>query len=96
MRKVWQDFDAHEGSSKVFGTLLSVLKRLSTEKPALLGISAEIMGFGVTSHSGENSALYEVAGMVANAASATVSGVTSMITSETGLSIGGSSMKLQW
>ncbi|GJJ14425.1 hypothetical protein Clacol_008689 [Clathrus columnatus] len=90
MRKVWQLFDANEGSSKVFGTLLSVLKRLSTEKPALLGISPEIMGLGVTSHSAEGSALYEVAGMVANAASATVSGVASMIVSETGLSVGGS------
>lgn len=96
MRKVWQMYDAHDGSSNVFGTLLSVLKRLSTEKPALLGINAEIMGLGATAHAGESSALYEVAGMVANAASATVSGVASMITSETGLSVSGSSMKLQW
>jgi len=78
--------------------LITALKRLVTEKPALLGIGAQMVGVGVSSHSTEGYTLDVggVAGMVATAASATVSGVVGMMASGGGLSLQGSAMKLQW
>jgi hypothetical protein len=57
-----------------------------------------MFGVGVPSHTGEGYGLdvVGVAGMVATAASATVSGVVGMMASGNGLSYHGSSMKLQW
>ena len=103
MRNVWERYDAEEGGSKVFTSLITALKRLVTEKPALLGVCTQMFGIGVPTNSGSNSDLASygldvggVAGMVATAASATVSAGLSMIGSEAGLSLHGSSMKLQW
>lgn len=103
MRNVWERYDAEEGGSKVFTSLTTALKRLVTEKPALLGVCTQMFGVGVPTNSSSNSDLAGygldvggVAGMVATAASATVSAGLSMIGSEAGLSLHGSSMKLQW
>ena len=100
MRNIWNRYDAEETGSKVFSTLVSALKRLVTEKPPLLGVGSQMYGVGVPAHPGPDGG-YElnvggVAGMVANAASATVSNVVGMIGSEAGLSVQGSAMKLQW
>lgn len=104
MRRVWERYDTQEGSSKLFGSLISVLKRLVTEKPALLGVSSQMFGVGVSSHqtdvttstSSSGFDVGSVAGMVANAASSTVTGVMGMMGSEHGLSLSTSAMKLQW
>ncbi|KZT66278.1 hypothetical protein DAEQUDRAFT_470892 [Daedalea quercina L-15889] len=102
IRNIWERYDAEEGGSKVFTSLIAALKRLVTEKPALLGVCTQMFGVGVPTSSGSNSDLTGygldvggVAGMVATAASATVSAGLSMIGSESGLSLHGSSMKLQ-
>ncbi|KAH7886558.1 hypothetical protein F5I97DRAFT_1868110 [Phlebopus sp. FC_14] len=104
IRNIWDRYDAQQSGSNVFTSLISALKRLVTEKPALLGVSSQMMGIGVSSHSAENVASTSsgygldvggVAGMVATAASATVSGVVGMMGSGTGLSVQTSSMKLQ-
>lgn len=105
MRNVWDRYDsADTGGSKVFTALVTSLKRLVTEKPALLGVSSQMHGVGVPASTSSNGDLSldvgGVAGMMASAASATVSatvsGVASMMSSEGGLSLQGSSMKLQW
>ncbi|KAI0668157.1 hypothetical protein C8Q78DRAFT_980256 [Trametes maxima] len=102
MRSVWDRYDAEEGGSKVFTSLITALKRLVTERPQLLGVCQQMFGIGVSTHPSSSSTenLYGldvggVAGMVASAASATVSGVANMISSEAGLSVQGSAMKLQ-
>ncbi|KAJ7026944.1 hypothetical protein C8F04DRAFT_1008614 [Mycena alexandri] len=104
MRNVWARYDAHHSGSNVFTALITALKRLVTEKPALLGVSTQMFGIGVqpdnvssTSGSGSGYGL-DVAGMagiVATAASATMSGVVGMMGSTGGLSLQGSAMKLQ-
>lgn len=106
MRGVWDRYDAQNAGSKVFTSLITALKRLVTEKPAILGVSTQMFGVGVSSHASEGAPsggtggygfdVGSVAGMVANAASATVSGVVGMIGTEHGLSVAGSAMKLQW
>ncbi|KAF8579144.1 hypothetical protein K439DRAFT_1394877 [Ramaria rubella] len=101
MRGVWQRYDSQRAGSNVFAALITALKRLATEKPALLGVGTQIMGVGISpSYSAEGSSGYgidvgSVAGMVANAASATMSGVVGMMGAEASLSVNGSSMKLQ-
>ncbi|KAJ7242359.1 hypothetical protein B0H12DRAFT_1132442 [Mycena haematopus] len=102
MRNVWARYDAHHSGSNVFSALITVLKRLVTEKPALLGVSTQIFGVGVQPDSGGNASnsgygldVAGMAGMVATAASATVSGVVGMMGSTGGLSLQGSAMKLQ-
>ncbi|KAG8975493.1 hypothetical protein FRC05_005562 [Tulasnella sp. 425] len=102
LRVIWDQYDAQpETSSKVFSSLVSALKRLATERPSLLGVGAQMSGIGVQSHSAESphggAAAYglEVAGRVASVATATVSNVVGMSGPESGLSVGGSSMKLQ-
>ncbi|EAU83566.2 hypothetical protein CC1G_07939 [Coprinopsis cinerea okayama7 len=89
MRTIWRKYDAAEGGSKVFTSLLTALKRLLSEKPNLLGVSTHMGGVGVNP---EGHGLESVAGRVA---SATVSGVVGMISSSHGLSVQGSSMKVQ-
>ncbi|KAJ7664366.1 hypothetical protein DFH06DRAFT_322458 [Mycena polygramma] len=101
MRNVWARYDAHHSGSNVFTALITALKRLVTEKPALLGVSTQIFGVGVQpdgpspSNSGYGLDVAGMAGMVATAASATVSGVVGMMGSTGGLSLQGSAMKLQ-
>ncbi|EJC99516.1 uncharacterized protein FOMMEDRAFT_142756 [Fomitiporia mediterranea MF3/22] len=104
MRHIWESYDSQEGGTKLFGSLVSVLNRLSTEKPALLGISSQMFGVGVSSHSDQGSSVGAggygfdvgtVAGMVANAASATVTNVVGRMGVEHGLDLVNSSMKLQ-
>lgn len=103
VRNIWDRYDAQQPGSKVFNSLIVALKRLVTEKPALLGVSAQMMGIGV-SHAGDSATplgsnygldVGGVAGMVATAASATVSGVVGIIGSGIGLSVQNSAMKLQ-
>ena len=112
IRNVWSRYDASHATnpnSKVFTSLITVLKRLITEKPALLGVGSQMFGMGVSTSSLEGTGgtgvpassssgfdVSGVAGMVATAASATVSGVVGMIGSGGGLSSQGSAMKLQW
>lgn len=99
MRNVWDRYDAQHSGSRVFGSLITALKRLVTEKPALLGVGSQMLGVGVASDGGSSNYGLDVggmAGMVATAASATVSGVVGMIGSSGGLSSQGSAMKLQW
>lgn len=100
MRNVWDRYDAQESGSKVFTSLITALKRLVTEKPALLGIGSQMFGLGVASGVDGGPAGYGldsgVVGMVATAASATMSGVVGMMGPEAGLSTQGSAMKLQW
>ncbi|KAJ7472175.1 hypothetical protein FB451DRAFT_1351838 [Mycena latifolia] len=99
MRNVWARYDAHHSGSNVFTALITALKRLLTEKPALLGVSTQIFGVGVqpdnASSSGYGLDVGGMAGMVATAASATVSGVVGMMGPSGGLSVQGSAMKLQ-
>ncbi|KAH9847754.1 hypothetical protein C2E23DRAFT_740985 [Lenzites betulinus] len=102
MRNVWDRYDAEDGGSKVFTSLITALKRLITERPQLLGVCQQMFGVGVSTHpsSASTESVYGldvggVAGMVASAASATVSGVANMISTEAGLSVQGSAMKLQ-
>ncbi|KAH8111570.1 hypothetical protein DFH11DRAFT_1791651 [Phellopilus nigrolimitatus] len=104
MRQVWERYDS-QGGSRLYGSLVSVLKRLVTEKPALLGVSSQMFGVGVSSHhfeagsslsaSGYGFDIGTVAGIVANAASATVTNVVGMMGSEHGLNSVGSAMRLQ-
>ncbi|KAG2037155.1 hypothetical protein BDR03DRAFT_1092081 [Suillus americanus] len=103
VRNIWDRYDAQQPGSKVFSSLIVALKRLVTEKPALLGVSPQMMGVGV-SHAGDSATpsgsnygldVGGVAGMVATAASATVSGVVGIIGSGAGLSVQNSAMKLQ-
>lgn len=107
MRNVWARYDAEDTGSKVFTSLVAALKRLVTEKPALLGVSSQMHGIGVSAQSGSTEGgstsgsgygldVGGVAGMVASAASATVSGVVGMMGPEAGLSVQHSAMKLQW
>ncbi|KAF8260132.1 hypothetical protein EI94DRAFT_1749458 [Lactarius quietus] len=87
MRRVWENYDASvsevdnggSGSARVFTLLISALKRLVTSRPALLGVSTQMHGVG----------------MVATAASATVSNVVGMIGTEAGLSVQSAAMKVQ-
>ncbi|TFY51708.1 hypothetical protein EVG20_g10873, partial [Dentipellis fragilis] len=105
IRNIWQRYDARntaESGSQVFVALITALKRLLTEKPAVLGVSQQMFGLGVHGHGPDSpaSSVYGldvggVAGMVATAASATVSNVVGMMGSEAGLSLPGSSMRVQ-
>ncbi|KAI9452204.1 hypothetical protein F5148DRAFT_1237059 [Russula earlei] len=104
VRSVWQRYDAlaaDDGtgsisSARVFITLISALKRLVTSRPSLLGVSAQMQGVGVHSSDSLPHSLDSVAGMMATAASATVSNVVGMIGSEAGLSLQSAAMKVQW
>jgi hypothetical protein len=106
VRNIWYRYDAQQPGSKVFGSLIVTLKRLVTEKPALLGVSTQMMGVGI-SYAGDSTAplgsnsnysldVGGVAGMVVTTASATMSGVVGTTGSGIGLSEQNSAMKLQW
>jgi hypothetical protein len=97
MRSIWVRYDApalesHSGS-KVFMSLITALKRLLTEKPALLGVGTQMFGIGVPS---TDDAATSAAGMVAGMVVTAASGVVGMMGAGTGLSLYGSAMKLQW
>lgn len=100
VRNLWERYDAQENGSKVVSSLITALKRLVTEKPGLLGVSQQMGGIGVqpesSSATGATGAAAYGLDMAGRVASATVSGVVTMIGGEAGLSINGSSMKLQW
>ncbi|KAG8789976.1 hypothetical protein FRC12_013030, partial [Ceratobasidium sp. 428] len=110
MRAIWERYDARAQSddatsSGVFSALITALRRLATEKPALLGVGAQMGGVGVSTKDAAydiagGSSVYGgnvglVAGMVANAATTTISGVVGMMGAGPGLSTSGSTMKLQ-
>lgn len=98
MRNVWERYDSvGDTGSKVFTDLITALKRLVTEKPSLLGSGSQMGGIGVHQDSGTLGAGSYGLDMAGRVASATVSGVVGMIGSGGGgLSLHGSSMKLQW
>lgn len=111
MRGVWDRYDAQNFNSKLFTSLVTVLKRLVTEQPAILGVSTDMFGIGIFNSSEQHLAsvatpgattggygfdIGSVAAMVAGAAGAAVSGVVGMIGTDVGLSTTGSAMKLQW
>ncbi|KAF9267021.1 hypothetical protein L218DRAFT_955496 [Marasmius fiardii PR-910] len=105
IRNVWDRYDSQtSGGSKVFTSLVTALTRLITEKPSLLGVGSQMIGVGVshdaTGNVSPSSSSYGldvggVAGMVATAASATVSNVVGMMSAGAGLSLQSSTMKLQ-
>lgn len=102
MRTIWDRYDAQkDASSQVLSSLVSALKRLITEKPALLGVSAQMFGVGVPEQAVEGGVVEGVKGMVG----ATVSGVAGVVSmgmgmggggGGAGLSVEGSVMKVQW
>ncbi|KJA13954.1 hypothetical protein HYPSUDRAFT_220677 [Hypholoma sublateritium FD-334 SS-4] len=104
IRSMWNRYDAQDSGSKVISSLVTALKRLVTEKPALLGVGAQMGGVGVhsdpspspsgTGASGAAAYGLDMAGRVASA-TCTISGVVGMIGGTGGLSLHGSSMKLQ-
>ncbi len=108
LRSIWDQFDGHpDVGSKVFAALISALKRLATEKPSVLGVGSQMTGINVVSTSSSQTGpsesahgvagySLEVAGRVASVATATVSNVVGMMGAEVGLSLSGSSLKVQW
>jgi hypothetical protein len=105
MRSVWQRYDALDadgdtgsaGSARVFTHLISALQRLVTSRPSLLGVSTQMQGVGIpSSDTLPHHSLDSVAGMVATAASATMSNVVGMMGAEAGLSVQTAAMKVQW
>lgn len=95
---MWDRYDAKGSGSTVFSTLVTVLKRLAMEKPALLGVEPEMYGIGVAATSpSDASSTY---GIDVGAVSAMmVTGAASMVGmagTGGGLSVSASSMKLQW
>jgi hypothetical protein len=96
MRNVWARYDVPalaSSGSKIFLSLITALKRLLIEKPALLGVGTQIFGVGVSS--GEDASV-STAGMVAGMVATAASGVVGRMGAGTGLSLQGSSMKIQW
>ncbi|KAG1830966.1 hypothetical protein DFJ58DRAFT_918292 [Suillus subalutaceus] len=55
VRNIWDRYDAQQPGSKVFSSLVIALRRLITEKPVLLGVSAQMMGAGI-SHADDSAA----------------------------------------
>ena len=100
---MWDRYDAQDAGSKPVTSLITALKRLVTEKPALLGVCQQMGGVGVQAEPSASSTATGAAGaaaygldMAGRVASATVSGVVGMIGGGAGLSLQGSAMKLQW
>jgi hypothetical protein len=82
--------------------LVTALNRLIMEKPTVLGVCTQMHGIGVASDpsmptTGASGYGFDgMAGMVATAASATVSGVVGMMAAGAGLNLQTSAMKIQW
>jgi len=100
---MWDHYDAQEGGANAVSSLVTALKRLVTEKPAILGVGGQMGGVGVHAESSSSSASgptsaaaygLDMAGRVASATVSTVSGIIGA--GGGGLSLQGSSMKLQW
>jgi hypothetical protein len=98
IRNIWDCYDAPTSGSKALTSLITALKRLVIEKPAVLGVGSQMAGIGIQSEaSPASSAAAYGLDMAGRVASATVSGVVGMIGSGGGgLSLQGSTMKLQW
>jgi hypothetical protein len=96
VRRYWKRYDEHSNGSHVFTSLITALKRLVTEKPALLGVSPVMQGLGVHSDGPGGYGLEQVAGIVANAATTTVSGALGIQSSAVGLNSSTSSLKVPW
>jgi hypothetical protein len=108
LSSLWTRYDASPdpSSPRIFYSLISTLNRLATEKPALLGAGSQMHGLGVPTsstdglhqggtHAGSSGYLDMGLGMVASAASAGVSTMSAIMTSDS-LGLGpASSMKLQ-
>ena len=82
---MWDRYDTQDTGSKAVSSLFTALKRLVTEKPALLGVGGQMRGVGVQAESllwsgapGPTSAAaygLDMAGRVASATVSTVSGI---------------------
>ncbi|KAL0948488.1 hypothetical protein HGRIS_011055 [Hohenbuehelia grisea] len=98
VRSIWDHYDGREQGSKVFTSMITALKRLVTEKPALLGIASQMFGVGVDASGSAPNSMLDVtgmAGMMATAASATMSNVVGMMGNSGGLSVQSAAMKIQ-
>ncbi|KAL1741643.1 guanine nucleotide exchange factor in Golgi transport N-terminal-domain-containing protein [Schizophyllum fasciatum] len=100
VRGIYDRYDAQDAdNSNVYASLVTALNRLLSEKPSLLGVGTQIHGIGVPAEGSSSSYSLEsvsgMTGMVATAASATVSGVVNMLGSTGGLSMQNSTLKLQ-
>ncbi|KAL1725821.1 guanine nucleotide exchange factor in Golgi transport N-terminal-domain-containing protein, partial [Schizophyllum commune] len=100
VRGIYDRYDAQEAeNSNVYASLVTALNRLLSEKPSLLGVGTQMYGVGVpaegTSSSYSLESVSGMTGMVATAASATVSGVVNMLGASGGLSMQNSTLKLQ-
>jgi len=83
MRNVWARYDARQpDAANVLTSLITLLNQLLMEKPALLG-SSPSLGLGDTNHSPSG-----MVGMMA--------GIMGGSNSGGGLSLTGSTMKVQW
>ncbi|KIM30394.1 hypothetical protein M408DRAFT_21910 [Serendipita vermifera MAFF 305830] len=95
IRQYWERYDSENGGSHVFTSLIASLKRLVTEKPALLGVGQQMQGLGVQTDGSGNYKLEQVAGMMANAATTTVTGALGIHGAPVGLSLATCTMKVQ-
>lgn len=96
VRRYWRRYDDHSNGSHVFTSLITALKRLVTERPALLGVSQVMQGLGVQSDGVGSYGLEQVAGIVATAATTTVSGALGIQNTAAGLSPSACNMKVPW
>ena len=100
IRKMWDRYDAKDSGSKAVTALITAIKRLVTEKPALLGVGVQMGGVGIQTEVSPVAQTPSAASygldMAGRVASATMSGVVGMIAGGAGLSAQTSSMKLQW
>ncbi|KAG1824871.1 uncharacterized protein BJ212DRAFT_1476159 [Suillus subaureus] len=53
VQNTWDRYDAQQPGSKVFSSVIVAFKRLVAEKPALLGVSAQMIWVGI-SHAGDS------------------------------------------
>lgn len=98
IRALWDQYDSKGSGSVIFTSLVTALKRLAMEKPALLGMEPLMFGIGVTTAAaGDATSTY---GIDVSAVSASlVSGAANMVGmagTGGGLSVYASAMKLQW
>lgn len=87
LRAIWAQYD-EQGGPKLFQKIVASLGRLVNEKPALLGVGAQMHGLGVPASSTENvhAGYFDMGfGMVATAASVGVSAVSAALGSGGGL-----------
>jgi hypothetical protein len=97
IRNMWDCYDVPKSDSKALSSLITALKRLVTERPAVLGVRSQMGGIGVQPDASPASSADACRlDMADRVASATVSGVVGMIGSGGGgLSLHGSFMKFQ-